>query len=261
MTERLHPDHPDDANGQRLAKRLAAQVNCSRREAEHYIEAGYVRVDGVVIDVPQQRVRDAQTVQLAAHATLAPLRPVTLLLHKPAGMDGAPLGDTWGPRSVAQLLTPEHRSPQDRSHERPLRRHFTQLICLTPLESGASGVMLFSQDGRVLRKLSEDAATVEHEFSVDVAGEISPAALAQLNRAPVFEGRARNAAKVSLSRQTEGISGLRFAYKGYAPGLIAQQCEEAGLHLLAIRRLRLGRLALAGLPAGEWRYLLPQERV
>ncbi|MEZ0309392.1 MAG: S4 domain-containing protein, partial [Ramlibacter sp.] len=46
----------------RLAKRVAAMLPCSRREAEQYIEGGFVRVDGQVVDQPQARVADAQVV-------------------------------------------------------------------------------------------------------------------------------------------------------------------------------------------------------
>ena len=42
--------------GERLAKRLAAQLPCSRREAELYIEGGWVQVDGVVVEAPGARV-------------------------------------------------------------------------------------------------------------------------------------------------------------------------------------------------------------
>ena len=69
----------------RLAKQVAAMVPCSRREAELYIEGGWVRVDGVVIEEPQFRVAD-QTIEIDPQATPTALEPVSLLLHKPAGM-------------------------------------------------------------------------------------------------------------------------------------------------------------------------------
>ena len=66
----------------RLAKHLAQMLNCSRREAEQYIEGGWVRVDGVVVEEPQHRVLD-QKVELDPDASLLALTPVTLLLNKP----------------------------------------------------------------------------------------------------------------------------------------------------------------------------------
>ena len=75
------PDEP-----QRLSKVVAARVPCSRREAEQYIAEGWVRVDGALVEEPQFRVGDAQRVEVDPKARLQAAGPVTLLLHKPAGM-------------------------------------------------------------------------------------------------------------------------------------------------------------------------------
>ena len=68
----------------RLAKRLAEMLPCSRREAEQYIEGGWVKVDGVVVEEPQFRVLH-QSIALSKDASLLAPTAVTLLLHKPAG--------------------------------------------------------------------------------------------------------------------------------------------------------------------------------
>jgi len=67
-------------------KRVAAMANVSRREAELLIENGAVRVDGQVVEVPARRVRDEQQVEIASGARPVAVEPVTLLLHKPAGI-------------------------------------------------------------------------------------------------------------------------------------------------------------------------------
>ena len=91
------------AEGERLSKRIMQLRDCSRREAEQYIEAGFVRVDGVVVQEPQFRVT-TQNVALDAHASLLNLMSVTLILNKPAGWtDGLEPLPTQKPvaRSVA----------------------------------------------------------------------------------------------------------------------------------------------------------------
>src|SRR5665647_3466096 len=75
---------------ERLAKRVAALVPCSRREAEQYIEGGWVRVNGQVVEEPMFRVLE-QKVEIDPQATLLDLGDVTLLLHKPAGFDAMAL--------------------------------------------------------------------------------------------------------------------------------------------------------------------------
>ncbi|MGH8832566.1 MAG: hypothetical protein ACREXV_15985 [Polaromonas sp.] len=106
----------------------------------------------------------------------------------------------------------------------------------------------------------DDAARVEHEVIVEVSGTLTPEALQRLNQAPVVDGRAMLPAKVSLNKQTEQVTALRLALKGVWPGQIAQMCAGAGLQVVAMKPIRVGRLPLASLPQGQWRYLLPYER-
>lgn len=239
----------------RLARRLADMLGCSRRQAELYIEGGWVRVDGVVNEAPQFKIH-AQAITLDPQARAEPVLPVTLLLHKPAGHDWAE-----GPRPASGLLLPgNHWDKDHHPMQHPLQRHLQGQTCVTPLESGASGLLVFTQEWRIRRKLTDDAARVEHEVIVDVTGDVTDAALRQLNRAPIVDGRAMLPAKVSISRQTDGLTGLRFAVKGSLPGQIAQMCGTAQLTVVGMRRIRVGRLALAALPVGQWRYLMPYER-
>ena len=238
----------------RLAKRVSELVPCSRREAEQYIEGGWVRVDGRVVETPQFRVL-AQKIELDPKATLDPVAPVTLLLHKPGGY-------AWeGERKPAlQLLVKGNRWALDRSGIRPLRRHFLEQLCVTPLEPAATGLLVFTQDWSIRRKLLEDAALVESEVMVEVRGPVGADALQRLNRTQTVDGRQLPPAKVSIGSQTDAVTGLRFAIKDHAPGRVADLCEQAGLGILGMKRIRIGRVPLAGLPSGQWRYLPALER-
>ena len=230
----------------RLAKRVAAMLPCSRREAELYIEGGWVRVDGVVVEEPQHRVTD-ERVELDPGATLAALEPVTLLLHKPADVSG----DT-----ALKLLVPAAHAADDSSGIRIVKRHFAQLAPLLPLPDPASGLAVFSQDPRIVRKLTEDAATIEQELIAQVTGQIRPDGVALLGHGLVFEGKPLPPIKVSWQNETR----LRFALKGIAPALVPGMCEQVGLRVVALKRIRIGRLPMAGLAPGQWRYLQPGER-
>jgi 23S rRNA pseudouridine2604 synthase len=241
----------------RLAKRLADMLACSRREAEQYIEGGWVSVDGVVVEEPQFRVLD-QAIVLDPDASLLALTPVTLLLHKPAGHE-AGLGAQGSAPPAAQLLSAASRWPGDRSGIRVLKKHFSTAELVTPLATPASGLLVFTQDWRVTRKLREDARVLEHEVTVDVAGDIQPGGLERLNRIDhglTFRGELLPQAKVSWQSETR----LRFALKGELPGQIAYMCEVVGLRVQGMKRLRIGRVPMSALPPGQWRYLLPHER-
>jgi len=234
----------------RLAKRVAELRGCSRREAEQLITGGRVRVDGIVVEEPQFRV-GAQGIEVDPLAAPGQAEPVTLLLHKPPGYDTLD-----GDRPASQLLDADTLWSEDASGIRPLKRHFAQLTLCVPLETEASGLVVFTQDWRVLRKLSEDAATLEHEVIVEVAGELAANRLKQLNRGIPYKGRTPPAIKVSWQNETR----LRVALKGARPGEIAHLCEAVGLQVLSMKRIRLGRVPLGKLPAGQWRYLRGDER-
>lgn len=238
---------------ERLSKRLAAQLPCSRRDAELYIEGGWVSVDGTVIEAPQHPVSIGQTVTLHPEARPDPVPPVTLLLHKPVGYDAD--ADT-GPQPAFSLLSTDTRSPADHSGVRLLHRHLTRLVAPLPLETGASGLLVLTQDGRIIRKLNEDALLLEQEYVADIDGAISEKALKNLQAPVTFDGRPLPPVKVSRQSDTR----LRFALKGGLPGQVAWMCERAGLAPTRIHRLRIGRIALSGLPEGQWRFLAAYER-
>jgi len=239
------PQPPDDA--QRLAKVVAAQVPCSRREAEQYITEGWVRVDGQVVDTPQVRVSPGQRVEIDPQARLQPAVSATFLLHKPAGMEA---------EAALELLGETAHWSGDTSGIRRSKSHQVGLKVLLPLPAQASGLCVYSQDFRVVRKLTEDAAFVEQELIAEVQGSIAPDGLARLGQGLLRDGRPLPPARVSWQSETR----LRFAAKGIAPEHIAWMCAQVGLELVALRRIRIGRIAMAGLPLGQWRYLPAGER-
>jgi 23S rRNA pseudouridine2604 synthase len=230
----------------RLAKVVAALVPCSRREAEQYIAEGWVRVDGRVIEEPQFRVA-GERVEIDPQATLEATAPATLLVHKPA--------DVSTPQLQA-LLAAATRWSGDDSGIRRVKSHGVALVALLPLPPEASGLSVFSQDGRIVRKLKEEAGTLEQELVAEVTGTIAPGGLARLCHGLVFEGKALPPARVSWQSEAR----LRFAVKGIAPEWVPWMCAQVGLTLTALKRIRIGRVPMAGLPSGQWRYLRPTER-
>lgn len=246
---------------ERLAKRVAEMVPCSRREAEQYIEGGWVSVNGKIVEEPMFRVADHR-VEIDEDASLMELSDVTLLLNKPPGFDAMAQPGEAGKhvKPAHQLLLASAHAKEDASGTRLLKRHFAKLEATVPLETGASGLVIFTQDWRVARKLIEDASVMEQEFIVEVQGEVPPETLKRLNHTLSSDGKPLPAVKVSLNSDNEKTSKLRFAVKGSHPGLIAYLCERVGLQIVSMKRLRVGRVAMTQLPLGTWRYLMDHER-
>jgi 23S rRNA pseudouridine2604 synthase len=234
----------------RLATRVADLARCSRLEAERYIKGGWVSVDGRVVEDPARPVT-GETVALDPEAQPEAVEPATVLLHKPVGYDAIS-----GRKAAAGLVQPQARWADDPSGVRMLERHFHRLTPLVPLDAEASGLMVLTQDGRVWRRLTEDGDGIEQEFVVEVSGDIAPYGLRKLNHGLHYNGRALPPCKVSWQNEVR----LRFAIKGAQGGQLRDMCAQVGLGVVAIRRLRIGKVSLAKMPVGTWRYLPVGER-
>ena len=234
----------------RLAKRVADLARCSRTDAEQYVKNGWVRVDGRVVEDPAHPV-STEAVVVDPAARVEAVEPATLLLHKPAGFD-----TISGPRPAAALVSPATRWPEDPSGVALLERPFHRLTPLVPLEAEASGLMVLTQDGRVWRRLTEDRDDIEQEYVVEVRGEIAPYGLRKLNHGLHYNGRPLPPCKVSWQNEVR----LRFALKGVQGGQLRDMCAQVGLEVVSIRRLRIGKVSLAKMPVGLWRYLPVGER-
>ncbi|MGI4849927.1 MAG: rRNA pseudouridine synthase [Janthinobacterium lividum] len=239
----------------RLAKRVAELVPCSRRDAELTIENGAVKVDGVVIEEPGYRIAADQLVEVVPGATAEPSEPVTILFHKPAGIDTGSLAIP-DMAAILPLLTAQTRMAGERSGIRLLKRHFSAVKMTDALETNASGLVVLTEDWRTVRKLVADRERIEQEFLVEVSGQLAPDGLALLNHGLRFSGKPLPSAKVSWQNETR----LRFALKAPARGQIEHMCQAVGLSVVSMRRLRIGRMSLATLPPGQWRYLLKYEQ-
>ncbi len=226
----------------RLDRRVAELMHCSRAEAQQYVEGGWVSVDGLVVDQAQTMVT-AQQVEIDSDAKLEAIEPATLLLHKPIGV---------GMAAVPTLATATMRSEDDQATGmRMLDRHFQRLTPLMPLDDDASGLVVLSQDGRIWRRLTEDYPSIEQEFVVEVSGELAPYGMARLAHGLRYQGRMLPPCKVSWQNEIR----LRFAIKDVQPGQLRHMCAAVGLDVVAIRRIRIGKIPLSKLPVGEWRCL------
>lgn len=270
----------------RLAKHLSDLLSCSRRDAEQYIAGGWVSVDGKVVEQPNFMIQ-GQQVTLHEKANLKPIAPITILLHKPAGYDfglthellNGPklrdkdsktanksteeellaekeLNDDLLKYDALQFITLETQAKDDRSNIRPLRSHFHRLTPTSPLESAASGLVIYTQDRGVARKLIDEGNRVEQEFIVQVKGTLSKEDLERLNKGFYHKGELLPAAKVSWQNEDH----LRIALKNVQLDQIEKMCHGVGLEVLAMKRIRIGRMSMSKLAVGEWRYLLGYER-
>ncbi|AXK40393.1 pseudouridine synthase [Crenobacter cavernae] len=238
----------------RLSKRVTELARCSRREADELIEMGLVKVDGVVVDALGSRVRADQRIELAPRPAGVQADRVTLIVNKPAGYT---LSKTRpGEHGVAELVVVGQRAASDRSGILFLKRHQQHLVSAGWLDNDATGLVVLTQDDGVANKLIKDATDFEQEYLVWLAEPLPPEALARLNAKRELEGKRIGPYKISRQSDLQ----LRVVVRQNRPRLVRGLVEAAGLNVTAIKRIRVGRIALGDLAEGQWRYLREFER-
>lgn len=238
----------------RVSKLMSEQGLCSRREADAYIERGWVYVDGVAVSELGFRVFPNQKITLSQSAQKSQLSLVTILLNKPVGYVSAQ--PEKGYRPAVSLINPESRFAGDKSLLRFSPVHLKGLAPAGRLDIDSQGLLVLTQDGRIAKTLIGDDSAVEKEYLVRVEGKLSDKNLALLKHGLSLDGEALKPAKVSWQNEDQ----LRFVLREGKKRQIRRMCEQVGLTVLGLKRVRIGSVSLGDLPEGKWRYLRPDER-
>jgi 23S rRNA pseudouridine2604 synthase len=245
------------AEGERLSKRMTALGLASRREADEWIEAGWVRVDGRMA-VLGQRVGPDVRIEIDPAASRQQAQRMTVLLNKPVGYVSGQAEDGHEPAVV--LVRPENRWAADASGVKFHPGHLRSLVPAGRLDIDSVGLLVLTQDGRVAKQLIGDETRVEKEYLVRVEytqpGRLPDADLALLNHGLSLDDQPLRPAKVSWQNEDQ----LRFVLREGKKRQIRRMCEAVGLKVIGLKRVRIGSVSLGPLPVGQWRYLRPDER-
>ena len=245
----------------RLNKRMADLGMCSRREADDWIARGWVRVNGQPAVMGQPVAADAR-IEVAREAEQQQRQQVTILINKPVGYVSGQAEDGHEPAVV--LVQPQNRWNQCNSR---MRWGHEQLRGLAPagrLDIDSIGLLVLTQDGRVARQLIGEDSGMEKEYLVrvsygsenlNVQGVFPPERLARLRHGLSLDGEPLKLAQVDWQNPEQ----LRFVLKEGKKRQIRRMCEQVGLFVTGLKRVRIGHVNLGHLPVGQWRYLAPHE--
>ncbi len=233
----------------RISKLLAQRGICSRREADRFLERGWVLLDGVPVTQLGTKALPSQDLRLNAHAMGELAREVTVLLHKPLGVVSGQAED--GYQNAVALVTPENRWRRDPSLIEFNPSHREKLAPAGRLDIDSTGLLVLTQNGTVARQLIDGTGRVEKEYIVRFGGVLTPHGLRQLNHGIHLDGRELRAATVTEA----GPDTLRFLLREGRKRQIRRMCEVVGLRVVALKRVRIGKVVLGDLPYGQWRYL------
>lgn len=255
----------DAPTGIRLNKRMADLGICSRREADDWITRGWVFVNGEPAAMGQ-RVQEADSIHVDKAAYVQQGQLVTFLLHKPVGYVSGQPED--GYPSAATLLGSASRWPGDKTPMRFLLRQLRGLAPAGRLDIDSTGLLVLTQDGRIARQLIGADSTTDKEYLVRVeyatlqgvvreqVQAVFPVdKLALLRHGLSLDGQALLPAQVDWQNPEQ----LRFVLREGKKRQIRRMCEAVGLHVVGLKRVRIGRIMLGDLPSGQWRFLRADE--
>ena len=258
----------------RLNKRMADLGLCSRREADDWIDRGWVLVNGMPAQMGQKvNPVDAITVDPKAHGRQA--AQVTVLINKPIAYVSGQAEDGHTP--AVTLVQARNRWTQDKAG---FSFSPQQLVGLAPagrLDIDSTGLLVLTQDGRIARGLIGADSQVEKEYLVrvcpqqppgtrarlslpgapsstgdlDVQSSFDPSKLALLRHGLSLDGQSLKRAQVDWQNPQQ----LRFVLTEGRKRQIRRMCELVGLQVLGLKRVRIGKVMLGNLPLGQWRYL------
>jgi len=250
---------PVNMDQPRLSKVMAERGLCSRREADEWISNGWVKVEGVIIETLGTRIQPDADIVISGYAYEQQAEQVSILLHKPVGYVSGQAEDGYQPAIV--LIHPDNEWLEDPELNEVTSKEFQRgfLHGLAPagrLDIDSTGLLVLTQDGRIARHLIGEDSSVEKEYLVRVEGTLSDVDLQRLNHGLSLDGEKLKPAKVSWQNEDQ----LRFVLREGKKRQIRRMCEMVGLHVVGLKRVRIGSVNLGKLPIGQWRYLRNNER-
>lgn len=256
-------DTPDPI---RLNKRMADLGLCSRREADAWIERGWVKVNGQVAAMGV-KVGPADRIEVDKRAQGQQEQRVTILLHKPVGYVSGQAED--GHQPAVTLVQPRNHWRGDGSRQRFAPDQLRGLAPAGRLDIDSVGLLVLTQDGRVARQLIGEDSDIEKEYLVrvswpmggqerttDVQSVFPREQIARLRHGLSLDGQPLKPARVDWQNPEQ----LRFVLKEGKKRQIRRMCEAVGLRVVGLKRIRIGNVVLGQLPQGQWRYLGADER-
>jgi len=237
----------------RLSKLMAQRGVCSRREADAFIEQGLVLVDGVVVNQLGTKVAPDVEITLAAEAAKKQSKLISIVLNKPVGYVSAQPEPSYIP--AIRLIIAANQFGKSNARLGPGR--LKGLAVAGRLDIDSQGLLLFTQDGRLAKKIIGEKSGIEKEYIVRVTGRLPDEKLRLLRHGLELDGRPLKPAQVEWINRDQ----LRFVLKEGRKRQIRRMCDLVGLKVVGLKRVRIGGIRLGNLPEGKWRFLEPDESI
>jgi len=226
----------------RLNKYLAHSGICNRREADEFIKAGMVEVNGKTITEMGFKVNPGDTVKYAGEKISAD-KPVYLLLNKPKDFVTT-MKDPKGRNTVMQLVRSAGNS---------------RILPVGRLDRNTTGLLMFTNDGDLAKKLTHPKHNVKKLYHVTLEKNVKEADLKQLVEGVELEDGTMAADVVSYIGDGKDKREVGLEIHSGKNRIVRRLFEALGYKVIKLDRVVFAGLTKKDLPRGRWRFLTQQE--
>lgn len=228
----------------RLQKFFTDNKIMSRRNAEKVIEAGNVKINGVVAKLGDKVDPDSDTVTFNGKIikNLSSASKRYIMLNKPLGYV-CTANDEKGRDTVMSLVS----NVGERIY--PVGR----------LDMYSEGLLIMTNDGELTNRLTHPKGNMPKTYSVIIKGAVSPEAFSRLTSPMEIDGYKLKPVKVRIISFKNGATNTLFTLSEGRNRQIRKMCEKCGLTIMRLTRISIGKLKLGTLERGTWRDLTQSE--
>jgi 23S rRNA pseudouridine2605 synthase len=254
---------PASRPGAGLARALSKLGFCSRREAQEFIRAGRVRVNGRVQSDPERPVvLSRDRLEIDGHATHAEPK-VYLMLNKPRGLITT-TSDEKGRETVYCCLPAGCAGGPDRGASRTgaapnERGQFPRVFPVGRLDQASEGLLLFTNDHAWAAAITDPKSHLDKVYHVQVDCRADEALLRRITSGVTSWDELLAAKHARLLRHGTRNSWIEVVLDEGRNRHIRRLLAALGVEVLRLLRVSVASLQLGLLPKGHWRHLTREE--
>lgn len=232
----------------RIQKMLAANGIASRRKIEEYIKDGKIKVNGKIAQLGE-KIDETDEVEINGKKidfkNIDEIQKESYVLNKPLGYITT-VKEQFKRKKVTDLIKTNKR-----------------IVPAGRLDSYTTGLLILSNDGELINKITHPKQEIEKTYIVGVKGNVTDEKLEKLRRGVLIDGKKTLPAKVRVLENRKNdlkeITRIEITIHEGRNRQVRKMCENQGFKVMSLHRTKVGHMNLNGLKIGEYRKMTKEE--